>query len=83
MFLAWFDPEKKKPARQKLAEAIERHVEKYGVAPTVCLTSAVEAAELDGDRLSPDIVVRAEPYLPRWTFYVGVDDTPAPALAAA
>jgi hypothetical protein len=83
MFLGWYDPDKKKPARDKLAEAIERHVEKFGADPRVCLTNATEAAELAADEKAPDILVRAAPFLPRWTFYVGVEDEPVPALAAA
>ncbi len=49
MFLGWYDPDKKKPAREKLAEAIERHVEKFGAQPELCLTNAAEAAELAGE----------------------------------
>ncbi len=82
MFLGWYDPDKKKPARRKLAEAIERYVEKFGAAPTACLTSPAEAAELAGDAKVPDLPIRAAAYVPRWTFYVGVDQEPTVALAA-
>ncbi len=83
MFLGWYDPDKKKPARLKLAEAIERYAEKFGVAPEACLTSPIDAAELSVDAKAPALPVRAAHFIPRWTFYVGVEDEPAPALAAA
>ncbi len=82
MFLGWYDPDKKKPARLKLAEAIERYGEKFGATPDACLTSPTDAAELAADGKAPDLAVRAVGYIPRWTYYVGVDDEPAPALAA-
>lgn len=81
MFLGWYDPDKKKPARLKVAEAIERYVEKFGVAPSSCLTHPTEAAELAGDKKAPALPVRASGHVPRWTFYVGVEEEPA-ALAA-
>lgn len=82
MFLGWYDPDKKKPARQKLLEAVERYVEKFGAAPETCLTSSLDAAELVADPKVPALPVRGVGYLPRWTYYVGVDDEPVPALAA-
>ena len=83
MYLGWYDPDKKKPARQKLAEAVERYAEKFGGAPETCLTNPTDAAELAADQKAPALPVRAVSYIPRWTFYVGVEDEPAPALAAA
>ena len=83
MFLGWYDPDKKKPAREKLAEAIERYVEKFGAAPETCLTSAADAAELTADRKAPDLPVRGVTFIPRFTFYVGVEDAPAELPAAA
>src|SRR5215217_7839849 len=46
MFLGWYDPDKKKPARHKVEEAIERYVEKFGGAPEAILTSVADAVEL-------------------------------------
>ena len=83
MFLGWYDPDKKKPAREKLAEAIERYAEKFGAAPEACVTSPTDAAELAADAKAPTLPVRAANYIPRSTFYVGVEDEPAAALAAA
>lgn len=82
MFLGWYDPDKKRPARLKLAEAIARYIEKFGVEPTTCLTHATEAAELAADKKAPTLPVRASGYVPRWTFYVGTEEEPAAALAA-
>ena len=82
MFLGWYDPDKKRPARLKLADAIERYAEKFGVPPVACLTNPIEAAELAGDSKAPNLPIRAAAYIPRWTFYVGVEDEPVAALAA-
>ena len=46
MFLGWYDPDRKKPARAKLADAIARYEEKFGRTPLFCLTSPQDAAEL-------------------------------------
>jgi hypothetical protein len=82
MFLGWYDPDKKKPAPQKLAEAIERYVEKFGHAPAACLTNPTDAAELAAAKPAPAVAVRAVGYIPRWTFYVGIEDEPETAIAA-
>ena len=83
MFLGWYDPDKKCPARIKLAEAMERYVEKFGANPEVCLTNVVDATELAADNEAPALLVRGVAYIPRFTFYVGVDDSPAETLPAA
>ena len=83
MFLGWYDPDKKKPAREKVEEAIERYVEKFGGEPVACLTSVADAAELAGDITSPELLVKGVNFIPRFTFYVGVEDAPAAELAEA
>jgi hypothetical protein len=83
MFLGWYDPDKKRPARYKLEAAIERYVEKFGGEPQTCLTSAVDAAELGADHDAPAIDIRGVSFLPRFTFYVGVEDAPVELTAAA
>ncbi len=83
MFLGWFDPDKKKPARHKVEEAVERYVEKFGGAPVACLTSVADAAELTADAKTPDLVVKGVTFIPRFTFYVGVEDEPVELTAAA
>jgi hypothetical protein len=80
MFLGWYDPDKKRPAVEKLAEAVERYVEKFGSEPMVCLTSAADAAELSGATKMP---VRAVSFISRYTFYVGVEDEPEELALAA
>ena len=83
MFLGWYDPEKKKPARLKLEEAIERYEEKFGNLPEAVLTSVADAEELSDDKKSPDILIRGVNYIPRFTFYVGIDELPGEELADA
>jgi hypothetical protein len=88
MFLGWYDPDRKKPARAKLAEAIERYEEKFGRAPRFCLTSSQDAAELaEPSRKFPGnlpVTVQARGYIGRWTFYIGEDaGEPAAAMESA
>jgi hypothetical protein len=71
MFLGWYDPDKRKSAATKLAEAVERYVEKFGSAPALCLTSSLDAVDLAG---KTELPVRAVSYIGRYTFYVGVED---------
>ena len=77
MFLGWYDPDKKKPSRAKLAEAITRYTEKFGRVPRFCLTSPQDAVELaEPSRAHPGelpVQVQARGYIARWTFYVGED----------
>lgn len=83
MFLGWYDAEKKKPARRKVAEAVERYIEKFGAAPATCLTSLAEAEELAADKKAPDLTIQGVSYIPRYTFYVGESDEPEELLADA
>jgi hypothetical protein len=74
MFLGWYDPAKRHPTRLKLAEAMERYAEKFGEPAQACLTSFADAAELAADPKSPDLPVRGVDCVPRYTYYVGVED---------
>ena len=85
MFLGWYDPDRKRPARAKLADAIARYEEKFGRTPRFCLTSPQDAVDLaEPSRKFPGdlpVVVQSRGFIARWTFYVG-EDAGAPAAAA-
>jgi len=83
MFLGWYDPDKKKPARYKVSDAVERYVEKFGGDPVACLTSVVDAEELTTDTAAPDLRVRGVHYIPRYTYYVGIEEAPSELQPAA
>jgi hypothetical protein len=51
--------------------------------PEAVLTSVADAEELAGDNKAPDILVRGVNYIPRFTFYVGIDELPGEELAEA
>jgi hypothetical protein len=70
MYLAFYDPDKKRPTLDKLTETIERYVEKFGSAPVECLTSYVDAEALT----DAPIPVRGVSFISRFTYYVGVED---------
>lgn len=86
MYLGWYDPDRKKHARLKLAAAIERYEEKFGRTPSCCLTSPQDAADLAETSRKfpgePPLQVVARPYIARWTFYIGEElDTAVDAIA--
>lgn len=68
MYLAWFDANPKKPTAQKIAEARERYVEKFGRKPLVCLVNP--------DDVITDSAVELRPlkHIGRNCFWIGVDD---------
>ena len=78
MYLAWFDANPKKPTTQKIAEAHERYVEKFGRQPLVCL---VNPEDMIAD--SP-VELRPLQHISRHCFWIGVDEAAeaAPALVA-
>ena len=86
MFLGWYDPDRKKPARLKLAQAIDRYVEKFGETPDLVLTNPVDAGDLRSPtKADPGellLSIQEAPYIPRWTFYVGRPEAAPAALAA-
>jgi hypothetical protein len=86
MFLGWYDPDRKKPVRLKLAQAIERYEEKFGHAPDLVLTNPVDAGDLrtptKADPGDPALPIQEAAYIPRWTFYVGRPEEAPAALAA-
>lgn len=73
-FVGWYDADRKKPARAKLAEAMERYEEKRGVPARLCLTSPLDAVDLmEPSRKYPElpVEVQARSYIARFTYYVG------------
>ena len=78
MFLGIYDPYKKKPARQKLLDALDRYQEKHGHPARFCLTSPQDAAELAEATKKhpgePPVQVQARGYIARHTFYVGTEE---------
>jgi hypothetical protein len=76
MYLGWYDPDKKKPAARKLADAIARYEQKWGRKPAVALVNAADAIETD------DLEIRVVPHVAPNTFFVGEDEVVEDALAA-
>lgn len=84
MFLGWCDPDRKKPARMKVADAAKRYVEKHGERPETCIASVPDAAELEADSKRTDgLTVKGATYVPRHTFYIGRMDDIADRLGDA
>jgi hypothetical protein len=68
MFLGWFDDSKKKPPAEKIEEAVERYIAKFGEAPTVCLVNEADATQYRG------LEVRVAPYVRPNHFWVGREE---------
>ena len=83
MFLGWYDPDKKYPTWAKLADALARYEEKFGAPAATCLTSVADAQELAADPKAPALPVRGVTFIPRHTFYVGIEDAPGHGFAQA
>lgn len=83
MYLAWYDPDRRRPAHRKLADAVAAYTEKYGRSPVQCLTHRQEAEQLLASAERPNVAVKAVAFVPRNTFYVGESDAEeADAVAA-
>lgn len=77
MFLGWYDDTPKKSVAEKIEEAVERFVAKFGEKPNVCLVNADNVVTIDG------IEVRSAPYIRPNHFWVGHEEITAGATLAA
>ncbi len=76
MFLGWFDDEKKKSPAEKIEEAVERYVARFGEAPNICLVNANDLATFDG------VEVKVAEYVRPNHFWVGQGELLEPRTAA-
>ncbi len=77
MFLGWYDDSAKKSATQKIEEAVERYIVKFGHEPDLCLVNAVDLTACKG------LQVRAVEYVRPNHFWVGEEESAiGPARAA-
>ncbi len=77
MFLGWYDDTPKKSVTEKIEEAIERFVAKFGEAPNVCLVNAENVVAIEG------LEVKAAPYVRPNHFWIGREEVPSEATLAA
>ncbi len=77
MYLAWFDADRKKPVAQKIAEAHQRYVAKFGRQPLVCLVNPEDAIA------DSPIALRPLSTIGRNCFWIGMDESDEAELAAA
>lgn len=68
MYLAWYDADRKKPTEQKIAEAHQRYVAKFGRQPLVCLVNPEDAVA------GAVVEVRPLSHIGRNCFWIGSDD---------
>jgi hypothetical protein len=77
MFLGWYDADRRTPASDKVAAAIERYVEKFGSEPNTILMGSPKFEDVYA-AYADRYTVRAVSFIQGNTFYVGVEDDPAP-----
>lgn len=65
----WYDPDQKYPTERKLQDAVRFYGEKFGRSARYCLTSPLDAAELQG--VESPVEVQSRSYIARWTYYLG------------
>ena len=69
MFLGWFDDTPKKSVTEKIEEAVERYVAKFGETPNVCLVNAANLTTYNG------LVMKSVDYVRPNHFWVGRDES--------
>lgn len=79
MYLAWYDPDRKRALHLKLADACAAYAEKFGHAPSLVLLCQGDLEEIKQEQLTPGVELKAVPFLSRNTFYVGLISNIPPA----
>ncbi len=70
--LLWFDNDSKRSLEDKIAQAVERYVQKFGHQPNICYVNPQMIVEQDAVRLSKQVrLATARNVLPHH-FWVGV-----------
>ena len=63
MFLGWFDDTRKKDPHEKIEEAVERYVAKFGAHPTFACSIAADATQFDGMEVKASGLCSPQPFL--------------------
>jgi hypothetical protein len=74
--LLWYDDDPRKPSEQKIAQALERYKEKFGLAPDTCYVPAGVQVTVPRLRVVPSRAVRPN------HFWIGLDDAVGPEAGA-
>ncbi len=77
MFLGWYDDTPKKSVKQKIEEAVERYLSKFGEEPNLCLVNASDETEYGG------LKVKVVEYVRPNYFWVGREEVLSPGAQAA
>lgn len=72
MYLAWYDPDRKRALHLKLDDACAAYTEKFGHEPSLVLLSQSDLDELKRERLQAKVELKAVPFLSRNTYYIGL-----------
>lgn len=82
MFLGWSDPDRARPVRGKVCDALLAWVNHFDQEPTMLICHPRDWARFERERAKGiggtaplNLTVRTEAFIPRNTFYVGCDET--------
>jgi hypothetical protein len=82
MFVGWHDPDKKTSTRAKVAAALVRYIEKFDDTPTMLMCNPSDWEQHEQERAKGiggaqplNLTVKTVHFIPRHTFYVGVEET--------
>ena len=70
MYLGWFDDSAKRGARDKIRDAIDAYVARFGYRPAVVLISTADAQTAGVERVD-GVPIRAEGYIRPNNFWPG------------
>jgi hypothetical protein len=70
-YLMWWDGAKKRHPRDKLLDGVEFYAAKFGERPCACLTSIIDAEQVNAAEAIEDITVVGKTHIQRNTFYLG------------
>lgn len=71
MYLGWFDDSAKRAARDKIQDAIDAYVERFGYKPAVVLVNAEDAQAVGAQKIG-GVPIRVEGYIRKNNFWPGV-----------
>jgi hypothetical protein len=83
MFLGWQDTDRKKSPERKVIDALERYHEKFGMEPEAVLANVEDAPALEKLAETRRLQLRGVTFVPKSTYYVGIEDAPETEEAAA
>lgn len=76
VYLGWYDPDKTRPAFNKMGDALAAYNRKFpNRRANTCLCHPTDAAEILAGGATLELEVKAVFSIPRHTYYIGVEES--------